>query len=301
LRHKGQDHAALLFFQKAYDLEPSPRTAAQLGLVELALGYALAAERHLSEALSSPNHIWVAKNRAKLETALADTRKAIATVEITGTPAGAEVLVNGSAVGSLPLQKPVAVAEGTVQIIVRAPGFAEKTVRMPIPGGSRERVAIDLVPASAATAGAAGNGLVAPGDPRAAGQLGQQAGAPAPNAWVRPAAWTASAVAAVAVGFGGWSLLRAKGKEEDFNTQTRPGSSELACDVDFPNRGPEPCGSYYSDGRSARTLGLVGLGIGALAAAGAVAGFLWSSPHREPEVAITPWQDGVAASWSTRF
>src|SRR5687767_11306624 len=56
LRRDGKDHAAVGLFQKAYDLQRSPRTAGQLGLAESALGYWMAAERHLGEALAAPRH-----------------------------------------------------------------------------------------------------------------------------------------------------------------------------------------------------------------------------------------------------
>ena len=35
LRNSGQDTRALPFFQRAYEQSPTPRTAAQLGLVEV--------------------------------------------------------------------------------------------------------------------------------------------------------------------------------------------------------------------------------------------------------------------------
>src|SRR4051812_16035681 len=63
LRRAGKDERALPLLRKAYDLAGTPRTAAQLGLVEVALGYRLEAERHLSESLASPRDVWVRKNR----------------------------------------------------------------------------------------------------------------------------------------------------------------------------------------------------------------------------------------------
>ena len=65
LRTKGEDQYALPLFQKAYDLERSPRTAAQLGLVEAALGYWLASERHLQEALTSTRNPWLIRSRRR--------------------------------------------------------------------------------------------------------------------------------------------------------------------------------------------------------------------------------------------
>src|SRR6266496_2893885 len=63
LRQKGQDPAALPLFREAYEIARSPRTAAQLGLVELALGYWLDSDQHLSEALAPAHHPWIDRNR----------------------------------------------------------------------------------------------------------------------------------------------------------------------------------------------------------------------------------------------
>ena len=56
LRAQKKDERALPLFEKAYQLSRTPRTAGQLGLVEIALGYFVDAEKYLSEALGSPDH-----------------------------------------------------------------------------------------------------------------------------------------------------------------------------------------------------------------------------------------------------
>src|SRR5260370_36962488 len=102
LRRSGHDNRAFPLLQEAYERAPSPRTAAQLGLVEMALGYKLEAERHLSEAVESRRDLWVNKNRSILESALVDVRAAIGEVAIQG-PAGADVPVRGKAAGRPPM------------------------------------------------------------------------------------------------------------------------------------------------------------------------------------------------------
>src|SRR5258708_8762372 len=74
LRRSGHDNRAFPLLQEAYERAPSPRTAAQLGLVEMALGYKLEAERHLSEAVESRRDLWVNKNPSILESALEHIR-----------------------------------------------------------------------------------------------------------------------------------------------------------------------------------------------------------------------------------
>src|SRR5262245_51579666 len=84
LRRANEDQKSLPLFQKAYDLSATPRTAAQLGLVETALGYYLEAERHLNEALTTSKDAWVAKHRSTLDSTLRKVREAIGEVLIVG-------------------------------------------------------------------------------------------------------------------------------------------------------------------------------------------------------------------------
>src|SRR5262249_49377570 len=107
LRSQKKDERALPLFEKAYQISRSPRAAGQLGLVEMALGYFVDAERYLGEAVSSPDHPWVAKNLPTLKAQLAAAKGQIGELFIVGEPAGAEVLVNGKSVGKLPLAAPI--------------------------------------------------------------------------------------------------------------------------------------------------------------------------------------------------
>lgn len=123
LRRAQHDVQALPLFQKAYDLVRNPRTAGQLGLCELSLGYWIEAEQHLNEALAIPGNPWVEKNRASLDSSLKHARDNIGEIAITGAPVGAEVYVNSRTVGRLPLQKPLRLARGVVDVELRAPGY----------------------------------------------------------------------------------------------------------------------------------------------------------------------------------
>jgi hypothetical protein len=69
LRRAGDDEAALAELQRAYDREPSPRSAAQLGFVEQALGQWAKADEHIREALRTPDDPWIHRNRAVIEDA----------------------------------------------------------------------------------------------------------------------------------------------------------------------------------------------------------------------------------------
>ena len=72
----GEGRRALPLFEKAYQVSRSPRTAGQLGLFEIALGYCVDAG-YLAEAVASPDHPWVAKNMATLKAQLATAKSQI--------------------------------------------------------------------------------------------------------------------------------------------------------------------------------------------------------------------------------
>ncbi len=58
------------------------------------MGYWVAAERHLSEALSFTRHPWLDRNRAVVDETLKRVQSYIGELGVTGSPSGAEVLVN---------------------------------------------------------------------------------------------------------------------------------------------------------------------------------------------------------------
>jgi hypothetical protein len=148
LRKVLDDQAAAAEFQKAYDLVRTPRAAAQLGLAEQALGRWEDAERHVREALRSPDDPWVVHNRATLADSMATILSHLGRVEVNGDPPGATVSVNGHPVGKLPLDQPVLVSAGDVDIELRAPGYlpAQRTVKLV--AGQYQRVVVNLTPQS---------------------------------------------------------------------------------------------------------------------------------------------------------
>src|SRR6188474_3386726 len=93
LRRAGTPGPALPYFQKAYELARTPRTAGQLGLAELAAGYPVDAAEHLAAALQSPEDPSIVKYRKMLADALTTARSQIGELALEGSPAGAEVVV----------------------------------------------------------------------------------------------------------------------------------------------------------------------------------------------------------------
>jgi hypothetical protein len=88
-RVDGDDAQALELFEAADQLAPSPRTKAQLGLTLHGLQRWLASHRALSEALRTPRHPWIAKNRSTLETTRTFVEEQLGVIELRGVDAGA--------------------------------------------------------------------------------------------------------------------------------------------------------------------------------------------------------------------
>ena len=311
LRRAGKDPMAVPVFQKAYDLERSARTAAQLGLVEAQMGYWVAAERHLSEALSFTRHPWLDRNRAVVDETLKRVQSYIGELGVTGSPSGAEVLVNGKSVGNLPLDKPVRVAEGPVQVGLRAFGHAPATTTVTVDGGKRAQVNLALKPGVDPGPGTTSGPtpIPAPGtDYRAplAGTPGADASTSASTGgagWVRPVAWVATAGAVLAASVGGYGILSQRAARSDFDEYVNPGGSMPSCFTALPDKGGGKCKEYYNRAESARKVAIGGFVAGGALAAGAIIGFVLSSGESERRMAYAFSTDGRGASgaWTLRF
>ena len=295
LRKQGQDQKAVPLFKRAYDLERSPRTATQLGLVEATLGYWLAAERHLTEALSATRNPWLAKNEKLIRKTLKEVTASIGELDISG-PRAASVEVNGQPAGTLPLTKPVRVPEGLAQVILRAPGHKEASTSVRVEGGQRARVTLALVPLPPTLP------VVPPpvatvttptdkaDDPAA--KVTRARRRAAGSSWLRNAAWAATvgAVAATGVGFYGLYNQRKYGKA--FDAYKIPGTNDQPCYLNGADKGGRDCQRLNNNMKTAQTTLTAGfITAGALAAV-ATLGFILASPDdddgpRGKEVALT--------------
>jgi len=299
LRSQGKDERALPLFEKAYQQSRTPRTAGQLGLVEMALGYFVDAEKYLGEAVASPDHPWVAKNLATLKSQLATAKGLIGELAISGEPMGAEVWVNGKQVGRLPLPAPLRLDKGRAEIQIRAAGYVATSDTVAITGGKREERSFRLVrepvaapavvtPAPATTMPKPAETQVASSSPPAASP-DATASTPAPTgatltatgsqsagdgSSLRPYAWGAAGGAALGLILGTVEGLSAIKKKNEFNDH-RGADGSHDCGTDALNAA---CKSIQDAHGSARTLAIVGIGAGVVLAGASAVLFVMSSP-----------------------
>ncbi|HVT10365.1 MAG TPA: hypothetical protein VHO67_23050 [Polyangia bacterium] len=286
VRLRGQDQTAraLPLFQKAYEISRTPRTAGQLGLCEMELGAYADAERHLGEALASPEHPWIAKNKQALKRQLEAARANVGELVLTVSPAGADVLLNGKPVDAAQLTGPIPLDRGQVVVEVRAAGFETARDTLTITPGKRERRTFALVPApparvaaTPADTGVPAAGTAAPGADTGRDAARERSGAAGGE---RLAAWITGGVAVAALALGTAEAFNAASKRDDFNnhTGTTGGVTYQDCGTAKLSDACKPLKDAYDQ---AHTLSIVGFAAaGALAVTSAVL-FVLSSPDHE--------------------
>lgn len=206
LRKQGKDREALEIFQRAVEIEKTPRALAQLGLSEQALGSWPKAEEHIQAALLNKDDPWIKKNHAALENSLQTVEGRLGSLEVWGEPEGAEVQLNGHPVGTLPTTGRVRVETGQVTITVRAKGFIDLTRTIDVARGDELRESVALVAERRAEAAprAGTLALAAPPDstdaPRALVSQPADASPEIPSAPIYARWWFWTAVVVVAGG-----------------------------------------------------------------------------------------------------
>ena len=143
LREQGRDAEALERFRAAYESAPSARALAQIALAEQALGRFVDAEAHLVEAMELGGE-WIERNREALEGARSVLEAHLASLELTGGPAGAEVHVDGRSRGELPLDSPLRVPAGTLEVEIRADDHYPMRRTVEVRGGGLARLEVVL-------------------------------------------------------------------------------------------------------------------------------------------------------------
>jgi hypothetical protein len=285
LRRAGENHRALPIFRKAYDLARTPRTSAQLGLVEMSLGYPMEAEKHLMEALAVKHDFWVDHNRKVLNESLASVQAAIGELQIEEGPDGAEVQLNGKPAGTLPEAGQVRAAEGPIEVVVRAPGYLPFKASRNVVGGKRIEIVVSLQrerPAPAPTIALAPVSDVADGLVRGSDEVAVPPAPPSRPA-VRTVAWGLAAAAVAAGVLGAVETVTWSTRRDDFDNHLGPARDNPAltvksCGVADPNRGGTGCSDLYENMARARTLMLIGYGAAGALTATAVILFLVSAP-----------------------
>jgi hypothetical protein len=143
LRRQGKETRAEGYIRRAYQLAATPRTAAQLGLVELALKNYVDSDTHLSEALRTRD-AWVIEHKQILEESRATARKHLLRVELTAAPKGTTYALEGADALALPADGVLWLAPAAASLQLEAVGHKPATIRVDGGAGDTRRVAVDM-------------------------------------------------------------------------------------------------------------------------------------------------------------
>jgi hypothetical protein len=142
MRRGGDNARAFGYFKRAYDIGHTPRSAAQLGLVEQALGHFVDSERHLSEALGAADP-WVDANRTALDNSREKARAHLGKLDLRGARAGTTIEVDGGPAMAVPSDGIVWAKPGETTVRVAPPGRAMIVKQISVSAGASVVIAIE--------------------------------------------------------------------------------------------------------------------------------------------------------------
>jgi hypothetical protein len=284
----GNYAAALTRFQEAYAVFPSPRLLFNLGqcygrvdrYVEATESY----ERFLASAGNAP-----ASARTEAERSLEQMRDKVAHLEVAANVAAAEVWIDGQSRGLTPLPRPVLVATGAHQVLVRKAGAEPFERRLEVVGGTLARIDAELrFPPPAPPPPAA---VVAPATPPTLVLAAPAALAPAGWSWSERIGLSLLVVGPAVMGTGLYYGKRARDRAGDIARYCQPGCA-----------GRDILPSDQTRRRDGLTQWLL-LGTGAAATATGAALFFLGGETRPTETRLSlVWSPaGLSAGLARRF
>ncbi|XXT25500.1 PEGA domain-containing protein [Sorangium sp. So ce429] len=261
----------------AWELNPTFDVAYNLGNTEHKLKKHREAAQYLSFALRHwPLLKTVAKLKPTAEQRLAESRAQVGAVTVTVGVAGAEVLVDGKAVGRAPVEGEVFVAPGEHRVEARLAGYApaSQTVRVAKGGAMKVELAMAPLKSEAQNAGLvakAAEGEGAPAGAPAAGRLPvvpvKPAAPPEERSWVPVIALGAASAVGLAVGITTTVLSRNARESADAHQEIIRQMNGRC--IEPPSYVTQKCRELEHDAERAASFGTVS--VVAYAASGALA------------------------------
>ncbi|WP_437486512.1 PEGA domain-containing protein [Sorangium sp. So ce1014] len=286
----------------AWELNPTFDVAYNLGNTKYQLKKHREAAQYLSHAL---RHWPLMKAAAKLkptaEKRLAESRAQVGALVVTAGVAGAEVVVDGKAVGKAPLEGEVFVEAGEHRVEARLEGYAPASETVKVAKGGTAAAALALPPLKsegqeAAPGARAAKGGSAPGAAAGAPVAEMPPAVPAypgpepqKRSWVPVIALGAASVVGLGVGIG--TTVASNAASDDAHKQSAAIIQGRGQCVKPASAWVGPCEQVRSDASRADTLGNVArvafIASGAFAIAAATY-VLWPKPKRSESAVALP-------------
>ncbi len=134
----GDFDAALVQFERAYELKPNYRVLYNIGQTYFQLRQYVEARDAMTRYLKEGGDQVDAERQAAVNKDLADLQRRLANVTIKVNVGGATVLVDGKNVGVTPLAAPIVVSEGLRSISVEAPNRGVLQRQLQVAGGDQQ-------------------------------------------------------------------------------------------------------------------------------------------------------------------
>jgi hypothetical protein len=299
LRRTGDDAAALNEFQRARAAFPSPKATAQIGLAYQALGRWVEAESELQESLRDRVDPWIAKNRSILQQALDAIRTHLGSLEVLGSPEGAQVSIDGRRVGVLPLAAPVRATIGTIALEVSAAGHLPLRRNVAIVSERPSRELVALTPEAVPTKPVPVATDNRPHEPSLVSNDAAPAQSDSPRS-IRTGAWVAGGAAAVLLAGGVVALVIRNGKHDQLvDLRDEKGTCQQSSTDEFSGMDAQRCADLATERQTWAWVG-VGALVGAGVAAATTAVLIATRPARAPRVAavVRPGQTFMSLGWT---
>lgn len=141
----GDYRAALIEFQRAYEIAPNYRVLFNLGQASFQLHDYAEAKRSFERYLEEGGGEISEDRRTEVELELSTLAQYISTLDVVVNVDGAEISVDGQIVGTSPLGDPAALSAGRREVIVSLEGYGPVTRVVDLAGGEQATVEIDLL------------------------------------------------------------------------------------------------------------------------------------------------------------
>jgi tetratricopeptide (TPR) repeat protein len=142
----GDYAAALAAFREARTISDRPVLLFNIGMCHRELGDWGAAVEAFDEYLTEGRETEPAERLAEVGRQRGELAPQLGELWIEVVPAGAELTIDGRAVGSAPLPGPLRLRAGTHVLVARRPGYADVRTEVTIVAGGRAEVALELTP-----------------------------------------------------------------------------------------------------------------------------------------------------------
>lgn len=268
LRREGQDEAALAVFQEAEAQAPnSVRVLLHVATAAQAASKWLLADQYLKKADSHSNDPYYIRYRAEIEEVRSTTAQRVGHFRAVGEPSGAEVILNGQVIGTLPMENPKTVEAGSYVLEVNKPGFYRLRRPVSVPGGvlTRETVELNERTGGGTEADAASG---SPAEP--------------PSFWASSGmTWTLAGIGAAAGVTSGVSFLLRERAAEHWNDNGRCLSGST---TEVNSTRADLCGNVRNDIDTAEQVGIVSGVVGLAFVGAALTHWIATSSSDEPGV-----------------